>query len=92
MEIITTHLEADFDSVASMVAARTLYPKAHLVLPGGAQSRKRAYVTLHPLPLTAVAKLSLADISRIILVDASQQDRVGRIEKALKNQSISIHI
>jgi len=92
MEIITTHLEADFDGIASMVAARKLYPKAHLVLPGGAQSRERAYLALHPLPLTAVADLPLADISRIILVDASQQDRLGPIEKSLKNQSVSIHI
>jgi tRNA nucleotidyltransferase (CCA-adding enzyme) len=37
MEIITTHLEADFDGIASMVAAHKLYPEAQLVLPGGVQ-------------------------------------------------------
>ncbi len=92
MEIITTHLEADFDGIASMVAARKLYPEAHLVLPGGAQSRERTYLAQHPLPLTQVTNLSLSDISRIILVDADHQDRLGPLEKALGNPTVSIHI
>ncbi len=92
MEIITTHLEADFDGIASMVAARKLYTEAYLVLPGGAQSRERAYLNEHPLALTPSTDLPLSEISRIILVDASHQDRLGPLEKALKNQAVSIHI
>ena len=92
MEIITTHLEADFDGIASMVAAGKLYPDAHLVLPGGAQSRERAYLAQHPLPLTPVTDFSLSDVSKIILVDADHQDRLGPLEKALENEAISIHI
>ena len=92
MEIITTHLEADFDGIASMVAARKLYTEAYLVLPGGTQSRERAYLDEHPLPLTPITNLPLSDISKIILVDASHQDRLGPLEKALKNQTVSIHI
>ena len=34
MEIITTHINADFDTIASMLAAKKLYPEALLVLPG----------------------------------------------------------
>jgi len=30
MEVITSHLNADFDSLAAMVAARKLYPDAVL--------------------------------------------------------------
>ena len=92
MEIITTHLEADFDGIASMVAASKLYPQAHLVLPGGAQSRERAYLTQHPLPLTPIANLPLANISRIILVDADHQDRLGALATVLQNPSVSVHI
>ncbi|MGH7251282.1 MAG: hypothetical protein ACREIK_05440 [Nitrospiraceae bacterium] len=39
MDLITTHLNADFNGLASMVAARKLYPSALLVFPGGAQER-----------------------------------------------------
>ena len=92
MEIITTHLEADFDGIASMVAARKLYPEAHLVLPGGAQSRERAYLARHPLSLTPMTDFPISDVSKIILVDADHQDRLGPLEKALENPTVSIHI
>ncbi len=92
MEIITTHLEADFDGIASMVAARKLYPKAHLVLPGGAQSRERIYLAQHPRPWTSMTNLRVSEITLVILVDADHQDRVGVLGKVIENQSVSIHI
>lgn len=92
MEIITTHLEADFDGLASMVAAKKLYPEAHLVLPAGAQSRERAFLAEYPLFFTALSSLNIPDITRLILVDAQHQDRLGTLEKALENQNLSIHI
>ena len=33
MDVITTHINADFDAVGSMVAAKKLYPDAILVYP-----------------------------------------------------------
>ncbi|MGD9851627.1 MAG: CBS domain-containing protein [Nitrospirales bacterium] len=92
MEIITTHLEADFDGLASMVAALKLYPNARLVLPGGAQSRERAYLANHPIPLTPITDLATAKITRLILVDTDHSDRLGSLEKVIENQSVSIHI
>jgi tRNA nucleotidyltransferase (CCA-adding enzyme) len=92
MEIITTHLEADFDGIASMVAAHKLYPEAHLVLPGGVQSRERAYLAHHPIPLTSITDLPLRDITRVILVDTDHQDRLGLLKKIIEDESVSIHI
>ena len=92
MEIITTHVEADFDGIASMVAAHKLYPEAHLVLPGGVQSRERAYLAHHPIPLTSITDLPLKDITRVILVDADHQDRLGLLKKIIEDESVSIHI
>ncbi len=34
MEVISSHTNADFDALASMVAAKKLYPGAKLVFPG----------------------------------------------------------
>ena len=48
MELIATHLNADFDGLASMVAARKLYPGAMLVLPGGAQETCLLYTSPSP--------------------------------------------
>ncbi|MEE9232423.1 MAG: CBS domain-containing protein [Nitrospirales bacterium] len=92
MEIITTHLEADFDGIASLVAARKLYPEAHLVLPSGAQSRERAFLAEHPLSLISLSNLEFSRITRLIIVDAQHQNRLGRLEKVLKNQGLLIHI
>ena len=39
MDLITTHANADFDGLSSLVAARKLYPNARLLLPG---SREKA--------------------------------------------------
>ena len=92
MDIITTHLEADFDGIASMVAAHKLYPDACLVLPGGVQSRERAYLANYSLPLTPISQLSLDHVRKLILVDADHHDRLGPLSKVLENQSIGIHI
>ena len=41
MDVITTHIDAEFDSFASMVAARKLYPEARLVFPGSQEKALR---------------------------------------------------
>ena len=41
MQVITTHINADFDSLASMLAAKKLYPDAKLVFPGSQEGNLR---------------------------------------------------
>jgi len=57
MDIITTHLHADFDCLASMVAASKLYPGAVLVFPGRAQDAVRRFLAVHDLGLTRLRDL-----------------------------------
>ena len=42
-EIITTHVNADFDALASMIAASKLYPGAALVFPGSQEKNLRNF-------------------------------------------------
>jgi tRNA nucleotidyltransferase (CCA-adding enzyme) len=44
MQVITTHLNADFDCLASMVAAKKLYPDAKMVLSGSAEKMVHQYL------------------------------------------------
>src|SRR3990172_9375924 len=44
MEVITTHINADFDTIASMMAARKLYPDAVLVLPGSKEETVKGFL------------------------------------------------
>jgi len=43
MQVITTHLNADFDAIASCMAAKKLYPDAHIVLPGSMSRRVKLF-------------------------------------------------
>ena len=56
MDVITTHLPADFDGLASM-AARKLYPGAVLVFPGGTEGTVHRFLADYDLTLTRLKDL-----------------------------------
>ena len=60
MQVITTHLNADFDCLASMVAAHKLYPTARLVFSGSAERAVQDYLKAVPLPLSQIKDIDLA--------------------------------
>ena len=43
MEGITTHMNANFDALASMLAAKKLYPEAKMVFPGAQEKNLRNF-------------------------------------------------
>ena len=47
MEIIVTHVSADFDAFAGMVAANKLYPGAKIILPTAINSNVRKFISLY---------------------------------------------
>ena len=80
MDLITTHLNADFDGLASMVAARKLYPGAVLVLPGGAQESVRGFLATHHLDISRLKDVALERVRRLILVDVQEPERLGPLK------------
>ncbi|MGE3535823.1 MAG: CBS domain-containing protein [Candidatus Tectimicrobiota bacterium] len=92
MDVITTHLNADFDGFASMVAARKLYPGALLVFPGGAQETVRSFLALHDLGITRLKDLRLQDVTRLILVDTQEPERLGPLQSLCANPAVALHI
>jgi tRNA nucleotidyltransferase (CCA-adding enzyme) len=92
MDLITTHLNADFDGVASMVAARVLYPGAVLALPAGAQEAVRGFLAVHDLGITRLKEVDAAKITRLILVDAQEADRLGPFTHLCDDPRIEIHL
>jgi tRNA nucleotidyltransferase (CCA-adding enzyme) len=94
MEVITTHTNADFDTLASMVAAKKLYPNGHLVFPGSLEKGLRdAMETLElPFPIERVKDIDLERITRLILVDIRQASRIGPFSKIIGRKDLDIHI
>ncbi|MCS6317170.1 MAG: CBS domain-containing protein, partial [Nitrospira sp.] len=92
MDLITTHLNADFDGLASMVAARKLYPGAVLVLPGGAQESARSFLATHPLHIARLKDVALDQVRRLILVDVQEPERLGTLRDLKSRADVEVHI
>ncbi|RJQ45035.1 MAG: CBS domain-containing protein [Nitrospiraceae bacterium] len=94
MDVITTHLNADFDALASMVAAKKYYPDAVLVFPGSQEKSVRDFISASLLmPEFKKAKdVNMQDIKRLILVDVRSPDRIGKFSEILDNKDLAIHI
>ncbi|MBN2467753.1 MAG: CBS domain-containing protein [Deltaproteobacteria bacterium] len=95
MEVITTHLNADFDAVASMLAAKKMYPKAKLAFPGSQEKGLRDFFlqsTIYVLQAERIKNIDLEKITRLILVDIRQRDRIGRFKEIIDRKDVDIHI
>ena len=92
MEVITTHLNADFDGLASMVAAQKLYPDAVLVFPGGAQEAVRNFLASYDVNISRLKDVRLDKVRRLILVDVQEPDRIGPLKTLSARSDLEVHI
>jgi tRNA nucleotidyltransferase (CCA-adding enzyme) len=71
LRVILTHENADFDAIASLLAAWKLYPDALPVLPRRLNRNTQAFLALYggDLPMARSGELPRATIERAILVD-----------------------
>jgi len=94
-EVITTHINADFDALASMIAAKKLYPQAALVFPGSQEKNLRNFF-LHSMSylfdFTKIKHVDLDRIKRLILVDTRQKNRIGKFANLANRKNVEIHI
>lgn len=95
MDVITTHVNADFDCLGAMVAAKKLYPDALMVFPGSQEKSMRDFffkTTGYLPPLTRLKDIDLSRIARLILVDCRHSSRIGRLAEVAKRPGVEIHI
>jgi tRNA nucleotidyltransferase (CCA-adding enzyme) len=95
MEVITSHTNADFDALASMVAAKKLYPGAKLVFPGSQEKSMRDFFiesAFYALEIERLRNINVDSITRLIIVDNRNPARLGKLALALANPGISVHI
>jgi tRNA nucleotidyltransferase (CCA-adding enzyme) len=93
VDIITCHINADFDSFASMVAAKKLYPEAKIVFPGSQEKKLRDFINaFQPLEIKRIKDIDFSRVKRLIIVDTKMPDRIGRFAELLSKKGIKIHI
>jgi len=95
MDVITTHVNADFDCLGAMVAAKKLYPDAAMVFSGAQEKSMRDFFlksTSYVLNFTRFKDLDLDQVTRLILVDCQHSSRIGRFAEILHRPGLEIHI
>jgi|WetSurMetagenome_2_1015567.scaffolds.fasta_scaffold02458_2 tRNA nucleotidyltransferase (CCA-adding enzyme) len=95
MEVITTHVNADFDAMGSMIAAKKLYPNAVLVFPGSQERTLREFFvksTVYIYDFKRLRDVDLAEVKRLILVDTRQFSRIGKFQEIIEREDLEIHI
>lgn len=95
MEIITSHTNADFDALASMVAAKKLYPGARLVFPGSQEKSMRDFFlesAFYTMEVERLRNVDVNSVTRLIIVDNRNPARLGKLAEALKHPGLSVHI
>jgi tRNA nucleotidyltransferase (CCA-adding enzyme) len=94
LTIITTHVNADFDALASMLAAQKLYPGSLVVFPGSQEKNLRNFFIQSMVYLYNIADIKDLDFSkvqRLVLVDTRQASRIGKLAELLDRRDLSIH-
>jgi tRNA nucleotidyltransferase (CCA-adding enzyme) len=94
LTVITTHINADFDAMASLLAAQKLYPDAMVVFPGSQETNLRNFFVKSMVYLFNMADIKDIDfdtIERLVLVDTLQAKRIGKMAQLLKRRDVVIH-
>jgi tRNA nucleotidyltransferase (CCA-adding enzyme) len=93
--VITTHVNADFDALASMLAAQKLYPEALVVFPGSQEKNlKNFFISslAYLFNMVNINDIDFTEIKRLILVDTRHPGRIGKLSELLDKPDIEIHI
>lgn len=82
MQIITTHKNTDFDALASMIAAKVLFPEAVCVLPRTVNPNVKAFLSIHKdiFDMRSPGEIDFDKVRRLIVVDANNWNRLDHMD------------
>ncbi len=94
MHLITTHTQADFDALASMLAIKKLFPKAVLAFSGNCEHNVREYLqsgALSPYHFLPPADIKEDSIQTLTITATRNTQNLGDFSRLLSTQP-EIHI
>lgn len=94
MKVITTHFNADFDCLASMLAAKKIYVDAKIVFPGAQEKNVRDFLKVsdYSFQFDKLKNISFDDINTLIIVDTRLEERIGPFKNVAKRKGVSVHV
>ena len=93
--VITAHANADFDALASMVAASKLYPDAVLIFPGSQEKNLRNFFiesTMYLFNFKSFKDIDPKSVELLVVVDTRQRPRIPHVSPILDNPGLLIHL
>ena len=78
LTVITTHVNADFDALASMLAAQKLYPEALVVFPGSQEKNlKNFFISslVYLFNMVDITDINFLGIKRLVALQRSSESR-----------------
>lgn len=93
--VITSHANADFDALASMVAASKIYPDATLIFPGSQEKNLRNFFiqsTTYLFNFKAFKDIAPKSVELLIVCDTRQRSRIPHVRPVLDNPGLRIHL
>ncbi|MEG0874888.1 MAG: CBS domain-containing protein [Clostridiales bacterium] len=92
MKIIIGHPNLDFDALASMVAAKKIYPDATLVTVGKADNNVLDFINLHKEAIEIQNYKNKKDVDTLIMVDTRSKKRLQEFAAVLDNENLKVII
>ena len=96
MHLITSHLNTDFDSLASMIAIQKLYPDAVICPPGSMSRKVRDFISRKghqwAAKILKPKKIPLDEVTLMIVVDTRSRQRIGSFAALAGRQDVAVHV
>ncbi|MEA1969277.1 MAG: CBS domain-containing protein [Thermodesulfobacteriota bacterium] len=92
MKIIVTHKGTDFDALASLVAAKLIYPGAVAVLPRTINPNLKGFLSIHKdlFDFYSPSEIDMDEVKTMIVVDTNSWNRLDGMEKLKKRDDLEI--
>lgn len=86
LQIIISHVNTDFDALASMLAAKKIYPDAQVVISDKQDVRVKQFLNIYRDTLDFIPdkQIDWSTVTEIILVDVASFSRIGNFTGELK--------
>lgn len=92
MQIIISHVNTDFDALASMFAAKKLYPDAKVVISDKQTILVKQFLTIYrdTLDLVQDKLVDWSEVTELILVDVASLSRIGNYASQLNLENVNV--
>ena len=90
--LITTHMNADLDGIASMLAAQKLYPDSKVIFHHEGEGIFRRFFIQslsYLFNMISLKELDEYEVQKLVIVDTRQKSRLGEIGRFTENKEIS---